>query len=199
MRAVRFCSVVFSVTSSLAATHAIHGRPWLFIARDRAWSSNTRSEQKAGRKVRNTYQGAVVIDRKARYSLRIEILAYGTCIRRPRRGGFPSEYFAMPFGVEKLECLGYPTVKIFWRYLYSFRENVRTWRTDTQTDTAWRLRPRLMHTDRQIAVVTITYDKRRIRTCTHPQYRRVTDGQTDGQTSCHGIVCAMHRPLRVAR
>jgi len=24
------------------------------------------------------------------------------------------------------------------------------------------------------------------------QYRRVTDGQTDGQTSCHDIVRAMH-------
>jgi len=33
---------------------------------DRAWSSNTRSRQKAGRKVRNTNYGAAVIDCKAR-------------------------------------------------------------------------------------------------------------------------------------
>jgi len=26
----------------------------------------------------------------------------------------------------------------------------------------------------------------------YTQYRRVTDRQTDGQTSCHGIVRAMH-------
>jgi len=31
----------------------------------------------------------------------------------------------------------------FWRYVYSFRQNVRTWQTDRQTDTAWRHRPRL--------------------------------------------------------
>ena len=48
------------------------------------WSSNTRSKQKAGHWVQNTNQGAAVIDRKARYSLSIEILAYPTCIRGPR-------------------------------------------------------------------------------------------------------------------
>jgi len=55
-------------------------RPWLCIARertwsishgtqqrvDRAWSSNTRRKQKAGRRVRNTNYGAEVIDCKAR-------------------------------------------------------------------------------------------------------------------------------------
>jgi len=30
-----------------------------------------------------------------------------------------------------------------WRYIYSFRQNSRTWQTDGQTDTAWRHRPRL--------------------------------------------------------
>jgi len=33
---------------------------------------------------------------------------------------------AMPFGAEKLEWLGYPTVKKIRRYLYSFSQNVRT-------------------------------------------------------------------------
>ena len=28
---------------------------------------------------------------------------------------------------------GYPTVKIFWRYVYSFWQNSRRWRTDGQT------------------------------------------------------------------
>jgi len=31
----------------------------------------------------------------------------------------------------------------------------------------------------------------------YTQYRRVTDGETDGQTSCHGIVRAMHTRLAV--
>jgi len=50
--------------------------------------------------------GAAVIDRKARYSLRIEILADPTCIRRPRYRG-SRRNIAMPFGMEKLEWLGY--------------------------------------------------------------------------------------------
>jgi len=35
---------------------------------------------------------------------------------------------------------------------------------------------------------------KRLRICVtvFTQYRRVTDGQTNGQTFCHGIVCAMH-------
>ena len=43
--------------------------------------------------------------------------------------------------------LGYPTVKNFRRYLYSFWRNSRTWQThrqtDGRTDTAWQHRPRL--------------------------------------------------------
>ena len=31
MRTIRFCSVVFGVTSSLAVIHTIHGRPWLWV------------------------------------------------------------------------------------------------------------------------------------------------------------------------
>jgi len=50
--------------------------------------------------VQNTNQGAAVIDRKAMYSLRIEILAYPTCIYFPRYGGFRRN-IAMPFGMEK--------------------------------------------------------------------------------------------------
>jgi len=43
----------------------------------------------------------------------------------------------MTFGVEKLEWYGYPTVKKFWRYVCSFRQNEQTWQTDRQTDTTW--------------------------------------------------------------
>jgi len=55
-------------------------------------------------------------------------------------------YIAMTFGTEKLERFGYSTMKNFWRYVYSFRQNVRTRQTDGRTDrqyTAWLHRPRL--------------------------------------------------------
>ena len=72
--------------------------------------------------------------------------AYFTCIWR--RGS--RQNIAMPFGVVKPEWLGYPMVKIFWIYVYSFWHNPRTWRTDAQTDTAWRHRPRLYSIARQL-------------------------------------------------
>jgi len=62
--------------------------------------------------VQNTNQGAAVIDRKARYLLRIEILSYPTCIRGPNLGS-SCPNIAMPFGTEKLEWWSYATVKNF--------------------------------------------------------------------------------------
>jgi len=41
----------------------------------------------------------------------------------------------IPFGTEELEWWGHPTVRKFWRYVYSFWHDPRTWRTDTHTDT----------------------------------------------------------------
>ena len=38
VRTIRFRSVVFCVTSSLAVIHTIHCPPWLCIVRERAWS-----------------------------------------------------------------------------------------------------------------------------------------------------------------
>jgi len=43
---------------------------------------------------------------------------------------------AIPFGMEKLEWLGYQMVQKFRTYVYSFWRNSRTWQTDRQTDTA---------------------------------------------------------------
>jgi len=40
----------------------------------------------------------------------------------------------MPFGIEKLEWLGYPMVKKFRRYVYSFWQNPWTWQTHRQTN-----------------------------------------------------------------
>jgi len=42
-------------------------------------------------------------------------------------------YIATPFTIEKLEWCGYPMVKKFRRYLYSFWHNSRMWQTHRQT------------------------------------------------------------------
>ena len=62
----------------------------------------------------------------------------------PLGGGGSRRNITIPFATEKLEWLGYPAVKKLGRYVYSFWHNLRRWQTDshTQTDTAWRLRPR---------------------------------------------------------
>jgi len=70
------------------------------------------------------------------YRLRIAISAYLTCIRHPRLN------IAIPFGVEKLEWCGCPTVKNFLKIsLFDLTQLTNV--TDTQTDTAWWHRPRL--------------------------------------------------------
>jgi len=47
--------------------------------------------------------------------------------------GSPCQNIAMTFGMEKQEWCGYLMVKIFWRYVYSLRQNPRIWQTDGQT------------------------------------------------------------------
>jgi len=75
---------------------------------------------------------AAVFDPIARYSSRIAICAYPTCIRRPLPlARSPSEYCSDVW-YENLEWFGYPTVKRIWRYDYSFWRNSRTSQTDRQ-------------------------------------------------------------------
>ena len=70
---------------------------------------------------------------------------------------------ATPFGVEKLEWLGYSMMKKFRRYLYSFWRNSRTWQTVGQTDTQTPhadIMPRLCIASRgknEIVTVCLTY------------------------------------------
>jgi len=72
---------------------------------------------------------------RARYWSKIVIfytpLAFDALIRGVPVGR--SEY-RHPFGVENLEWCGYPMVKTFRRYLYSFWHNSWTWQTDIRTD-----------------------------------------------------------------
>ena len=50
----------------------------------------------------------------------------------PPLGGFRRN-IAIPFGMEKLEWLGYPMVKKFWSCVYSFWHNSWTWQTHGHT------------------------------------------------------------------
>ena len=67
--------------------------------------------------------------------------------------------------MEKLEWLGYQTAKKFWRYVYSFWQNSRTW----QMDTACRHRPHL-HSIAWQKLETLAY---RAATSRYPVFRKV--------------------------
>jgi len=70
---------------------------------------------------------------RARYWSKIVIFSYPLAFDAPVRG-VSVGVAPPPFGVEKLEWLGYPMVKKFRIYLYSFWRNSRTWQTDRWTD-----------------------------------------------------------------
>ena len=66
-----------------------------------------------------------------------DLCLYLTCIRRPVRGGGSRRNIATPFGLEKLEWCGYPTVKNFRRLFIRFETiHERDRQTDGRTDTA---------------------------------------------------------------
>ena len=85
-------------------------------------------------RIDNTWPVAMLTARtEARYRLRIAISAYPTCIRRPHWGGGSRRNIAMLFGTDKLEWLGYPTVKKKLKIcLFVLTEYTNV--TDTQTD-----------------------------------------------------------------
>jgi len=70
---------------------------------------------------------------RVRYWSKIVIFSYPLAFDAPVSGG-SRRISAIPFGVDKLELLGYQMVKTFRRYLHSFWRNSRTWRTDRQTN-----------------------------------------------------------------
>ena len=77
----------------------------------------------------------------SRYSSKIAIFAYTACIRRSIRGD--RRNIAITFGTGKTRMVWLPDGENFWIYAYSFRQNTRTWRTDTRQRTLHRHRPRL--------------------------------------------------------
>ena len=73
----------------------------------------------------------------------------------PPLRGFPTSRrnIATPFAMEKLEWLGYPTVKKFRRYR-SFSRNSRTWQTDGHRVTAYTA---LMHMHRAVKMIRLRW------------------------------------------
>ena len=69
------------------------------------------------------------------------IFSYPPLHSTPQLGG-SRRNSATPFGMEKLEWFGYPMLKKFRRYVYSFWRDPRTWRTHRRTS-GWRHIPRL--------------------------------------------------------
>ena len=112
---------------------------------------------------------------EARYWLIIAISAYPHAFDALVREG-SRRNIAMPFGVKKLECCGYPVVKKFWRYMFIHfdrmyeRDRHTDRQTDRQTDTAWRHRP-LLH-KRQFSWPKYQYEKARQKLHFHYRCKR---------------------------
>ena len=87
--------------------------------------------------MRSTNQAAAVIDRKARYSLRIEILAYPPAFKAPVREG-SRRNIAMQFGMKRTRMVVLPDGEknLFCLFVLTQLTNVTDRQTDTQTDIA---------------------------------------------------------------
>jgi len=150
-----FCSLRHSVKP---CCHT-HDLSWLCIVRERTWSLSrwrttetmTLSHVALGGRIPAVYDQRYKCDnlrdggrrppatmfttsrllqrQQQAYRLRIAILCLPPpAFDAPVRGG-SRRNIVIPFGTKKLEWSGCPTVKKFWRYLYSIWHNSRTWQT----------------------------------------------------------------------
>jgi len=135
VRTIRLCSVVFGVTLGLAVIHTFSGRPTTVIVYS-AWRlvvqyQHTRSKQKAGRRcdIQPWCSG---------YWLQSQIFVENRDFSLPHLHSTPP---LMEVPVRILTCrlagktrmVWLPDGEKCWRYVYSFWQNPRTWRTDGHT------------------------------------------------------------------
>ena len=134
-RAIKLCSVVFGVTSSYSVINKIH---WC-VARRRLFIAGY------GRRI-----SAITYPPPSKCWRHATVQPWSmpkSDISRKSPVFAPCRTIAITFGMKKTRmlCL-YPTVKNVWRYVYSFRQNTRTWRTDGRTSTTRPHKPRLVAT-----------------------------------------------------
>ena len=155
VRTIRFRSVVFCVTSSLAVIHTIRCPPWLSIVRERAWSVSrckttaTLTGYRAWRLVveyphtRNEKPAAGAIYKprcSSSYWSQSQIFVENPDFSLPHLhstpplAGFPSEY-RHPVWYVTTRMVWLPDCEKFWWYVYSFWHNSQTWQTDRHTQT----------------------------------------------------------------
>jgi len=72
-----------------------------------------------------------------------QILAENRGFCLPHLHWTPPSAYCHNVWYRKTRMVWWPDGKKNWRYVYSFRQNTRTWQIPGRTDTAWRHRPRL--------------------------------------------------------
>ena len=119
-RCVLFCSLLFGVFTSLC----VHGSLWRKNVHRNCYTLLHRRPSIVDRT-------PALIDPIARYLSRIVIFAYLACgaLRI-----YPRRNIAITFGTGKTRMVWLPSGEKIWRYVYSFRQNTRAWRTDGRTD-----------------------------------------------------------------
>ena len=151
VRTIRLCSVVFGVTSSLAVIHNIRGRPWLCTVRDRAWSVSRCGLSWVVQYPHTKLAAGAIQPWCSSYWSQSQIFVENRDFSLPHLHStlqlrrFPSKYCPAVWyeNTRSVQPDGEKSLKICL-FVLTECTNVTDTQTHTQTDTAWRLRPRFM-------------------------------------------------------